>query len=88
MRIEVVRSGGFAGISRRAVVDTADHPGGARLEALVAEILAAPPAPPHRPIPDGFSYDITAGSRTFHCADPHLTPPQRELIRTILNEGA
>ncbi len=89
MRIEVVRTGGFAGIERRAAVDTAGHPDAPRLESLAAEALSAPPPPPHRaPTPDGFSYAITADGRTTRCADPHLTPAQRELITAVLREGA
>lgn len=62
MRIEVVRTGGFAGIERRAAVETAGHPDAPRLESLAAQALSAPPPPPERPpVPDGFSYTITAG---------------------------
>lgn len=87
MRIEVVRSGGFAGIPRRAVLDTDGRPDAARLESLARAALAAPP-PTGRPTPDGFAYTITAGPRTVHCADPHLTAAQRVLITEILEEGA
>jgi hypothetical protein len=87
MRIEVVRSGGFAGIARRAAVDTADRPDGPRLESLARAALAAPP-PSGRPVPDGFTYDITAGDRHVHCSDPHLTAAQRQLITAVLGEGA
>lgn len=41
-----------------------------------------------RGVPDGFHYDITVDGRTVHCADPHLTPEQRELIQLVLKEGA
>jgi hypothetical protein len=82
MRIEVIRSGGFAGIPRRGAVDTADHPDGARLESLAAEALTPRPSGP--PAPDGFRYTITAGPRTIHCTDPQLTGPQRELITAVL----
>jgi hypothetical protein len=86
MRIEVVRSGGFAGIARRAAVDTAGRADGPRLESLARAALAAPP-PSGRPVPDGFGYDITVDSRTVHCADPHLTAAQRQLIAAVLGEG-
>ena len=87
MRIEVVRSGGFAAIERRAAVDTADHPG---LAALAERALTPGPdsARPGPRVPDGFRYTITAGPRTIHCADPRLTPAQRELITAVLGEGA
>ncbi|WP_405581318.1 protealysin inhibitor emfourin [Streptomyces sp. NBC_01190] len=97
MRIEVTRTGGFAGIRRNATVDTAGHPDGPHLAALATAVLASssPSLTPAatqtihpRVVPDGFSYTITAGSRTTHCADPHLTDAQRELIEAILGEGA
>lgn len=89
MRIEVVRSGGFAGIERRAAVETADHPDAAHLESLASAALAPPSPEPSRPAaPDGFRYTITAGPRTIHCTDPHLTAPQRELITLLLAETA
>ncbi|BBA97330.1 hypothetical protein RVR_3016 [Actinacidiphila reveromycinica] len=87
MRIEVVRSGGFAGVPRRAILDTAGHPGGPRLEALARAALASPRAPRH-PVPDGFTYVVTVDDRTIHCADPELTPAQRDLITVVLEEGA
>ncbi|MFF6956508.1 protealysin inhibitor emfourin [Streptomyces sp. NPDC008317] len=87
MRIEVVRSGGFAGVPRHAALDTAGRPDAARLTSLAEAVLAAPP-PSGPPVPDGFTYAITADGRTAHCADPHLTPAQRELIEAVLGEGA
>jgi hypothetical protein len=86
VRIEVVREGGFAAITRRGAVDTAAHPEGPRLAALAAEAFTAPS--PHPGVPDGFRYTITAGPRTIRCADPHLTSAQRELIMAVLGEGA
>jgi len=86
VRIEVVREGGFAAITRHAAVDTAAHPDGPRLAALAAQALTAPS--PHPGVPDGFRYTITAGPRTIQCADPHLTAAQRELITAVLGEGA
>jgi hypothetical protein len=86
VRIEVVREGGFAAITRRAALDTATHPDGPRLTALAAEALTEPS--PHPGVPDGFRYTITAGPHTIRCADPHLTAAQRELIMKVLGEGA
>ena len=89
MRIEVVRSGGFAGIERRAAVETADHPDAARLESLASAALASSSPEPSAPgVPDGFRYTLTAGPRTLHCAEPHLTAPQRKLITLLLSEPA
>ncbi|WP_329131839.1 hypothetical protein OG552_11345 [Streptomyces sp. NBC_01476] len=94
MRIEVTRTGGLAGIARHATLDTSTHPDGPHLADLAASILAAPassspPSPPAPSVPDGFTYTITVDhTRTAHCADPHLTPAQRELITAVLHEGA
>ncbi|WP_431950036.1 protealysin inhibitor emfourin [Actinacidiphila sp. bgisy167] len=90
MRIQVIRSGGFAGIERRAVLDTAGRPDALRLEALAREVLAAAGKPdePAAGVPDGFRYAITVDGRTVHCADPRLTEEQRELVRLVLKEGA
>ncbi|MEU1542536.1 protealysin inhibitor emfourin [Actinacidiphila glaucinigra] len=88
MRIEVIRSGGFAGIERRAVLDTAGRPDAFRLHALARGILAADPGGPPQGVPDGFRYEIAVDGRTVHCADPWLTEEQRELVRLVLKEGA
>ncbi|MGJ5828104.1 protealysin inhibitor emfourin [Streptomyces ossamyceticus] len=88
MRIEVRRTGGFAGIERHAVVDTAGRLDALEWRALAEGALAggrgaAPPG-----VPDGFSYAITVDGRTVYCADPGLSEEQRELIRRVLKEGA
>lgn len=87
MRIEVDRSGGFAGIRRHGVLETKDHPESGRLENLARAALAAPEAS-GRPVPDGFHYDVTVDGKEFTCADPWLTAAQRELITAVLGEGA
>ncbi|HEY5834551.1 protealysin inhibitor emfourin [Streptomyces sp.] len=88
MRIEVTRTGGFAGIPRRAVLETSGRPDGPHLESLAREVVSAAPARPAPGVPDGFSYEIAAAGRTVHFADPHLTPAQRELVQAVLSEGA
>ncbi|MEU1618111.1 protealysin inhibitor emfourin [Streptomyces sp. NPDC005722] len=88
MRIQVIRSGGFAGIERRAVLDTAGRPDAFRLHALARDVLAAAPDEPPQGVPDGFHYEITLDGRTVRCADPCLTEEQRELVRLVLKEGA
>ncbi|MFI9200459.1 protealysin inhibitor emfourin [Streptomyces sp. NPDC053048] len=90
MRIVITRTGGFAGIERRAELDTCGRPDATHLEALAHRALApgrdVPPR--HRGVPDGFHYEIDVDGRSVHLADPHLTQDQRELIRTVLKEGA
>lgn len=86
MRIEVTRTGGFAAIERHATLDTKGRPDAGHLRTLAEAALT--PAPPHPPVPDGFHYEITVDTRTVQCADPALTSAQRELIETVLGEGA
>ncbi|MFG3000152.1 protealysin inhibitor emfourin [Streptomyces sp. NPDC048340] len=89
MRISVVRTGGFAGIERRAEVDTSGRPDEDEWRALAQ--LALRPAAPDRPadgVRDGFAYRITVDGRTVLCQDPHLSEAQRTLISRLLKEGA
>ncbi|MFD7239814.1 protealysin inhibitor emfourin [Streptomyces syringium] len=90
MRIAITRTGGFAGIERRAELDTSGRSDATHVQALAHRALAVSPeaGATARGVPDGFHYEITVDSRTVHCADPHLTPEQRELIQLVLKEGA
>ncbi|MEU9097160.1 protealysin inhibitor emfourin [Streptomyces sp. NPDC048361] len=88
MRIQVCRSGGFAGIERRAEIDTSGLPDAEAWEALVEAALDEGNAEPVAGVPDGFHYVISVDGRTVHCADPRLTDAQRELITRALKEGA
>ncbi|MFF3409086.1 protealysin inhibitor emfourin [Streptomyces sp. NPDC002742] len=88
MRIEVRRTGGFAGIERRAEVDTSARPDAAEWQALAERALAAGRGTPPAGVPDGFSYRITVDGKTVYAADPRLTEDQRELISRVLKEGA
>ncbi|MET9804812.1 protealysin inhibitor emfourin [Streptomyces sp. NPDC006368] len=88
MRIRVTRTGGFAGIERRAEVDTSGRPDAAEWHDLASAALATAGATPPAGVPDGFRYTITVDGRTVHCADPRLTEAQRELISRVLREGA
>ncbi|OIJ92702.1 protealysin inhibitor emfourin [Streptomyces colonosanans] len=88
MRIRVTRSGGLAGLTRHAEVETGDRPETAELERLATEAVAAGHPEPPPGVPDGFHYEITVDDHTAHCADPHLTNAQRELIQHLLREGA
>ncbi|MFI6682187.1 protealysin inhibitor emfourin [Streptomyces sp. NPDC050485] len=88
MRIQVCRTGGFAGIERRAGIDTSGRPDAAEWETLAEAALAGGRTEPSPGVPDGFHYEITVDGRTAHCADPRLTEAQRELISRVLKEGA
>lgn len=87
MRIEVTRSGGFAGLTKHAALDTADRPDAGHLHALALAALA-PSGANRDPVPDGYRYVITVDTASVHCADPDLTPAQRDLITAVLGEGA
>ncbi|UQX01099.1 protealysin inhibitor emfourin [Streptomyces sp. RerS4] len=93
MLIEVVRTGGFAGIERRAEVDTSGRPDEDEWRALA--LLALRPEAHEDPggraasgVRDGFSYRITVDGRTVSCHDPHLSDAQRSLVSRVLKEGA
>ncbi|MFF9348268.1 protealysin inhibitor emfourin [Streptomyces sp. NPDC014734] len=88
MRIQVSRTGGFAGIARRGEVDTSGRADAEEWEALAESALAAAQGTPPAGVPDGFRYRITVGDRTVHCADPRLTDAQRALVSRVLKEGA
>jgi hypothetical protein len=86
MRIEVVQSGGFAGIRRRAVLDTAGRPDAEHLHALAHEVLAAGMAPFSRGTPDGFQFDVTVDDRTARFFAGSSSEAQRQLIQAVLAE--
>ncbi|MFJ4622983.1 protealysin inhibitor emfourin [Streptomyces sp. NPDC088812] len=88
MRIQVRRTGGFAGVERRAEVDTAGRPDAAEWHALAEQAVAGGRSVPPAGVPDGFSYQITVDGRTVYTADPRLTQEQRRLISRVLKEGA
>ncbi|NEB36576.1 protealysin inhibitor emfourin [Streptomyces sp. SID14515] len=88
MRIQVSRTGGFAGISRRHEVDTEGRADAAEWQALAEEALGAARDTSAPGVPDGFRYTITVDGRTVYCADPDLTGAQRTLISRVLKEGA
>ena len=88
MRIEVRRTGGFAGIERHAVVDTAGRPDAQEWRTLAERSLAAGRGSPPLGVPDGFAYEITVDHSTVYCADPKLCDSQRELIGLVLRDGA
>jgi hypothetical protein len=88
MRIQVRRTGGFAGIERRGEVDTSGRPDAGDWHVLAEQALAAGRGAPPAGVPDGFSYEITVDGTTVYAADPRLTAEQRRLISRVLKEGA
>lgn len=88
MRIQVRRTGGFAGIERHAEVDTSQRPDAPEWRSLAEKALAAGQGTPPAGVPDGFHYEITVDGHTVHAADPRLTDDQRELVTRVLKEGA
>ncbi len=88
MRIQVKRTGGFAGIARDADVDIAGRADADEWQALAEQALADGRATPPVGVPDGFRYQLTVGEQTVYCADPRLTDAQRKLISKVLKEGA
>ncbi|MEU1127587.1 protealysin inhibitor emfourin [Streptomyces sp. NPDC005899] len=88
MRIQVSRTGGFAGIARHGEVDTSGRPDAAEWESLAEAALATGRGAAPAGVPDGFRYRITVDDRTVRCADPGLTDAQRALISRVLKEGA
>ncbi|MBD0425121.1 protealysin inhibitor emfourin [Streptomyces sp. NPDC052309] len=88
MRIQVRRTGGFAGIERHAEVDTAGRPDAPEWHALAERAVADGRETPPIGVPDGFSYQITVDGKTVYASDPRLTDEQRKLISRVLKEGA
>jgi hypothetical protein len=88
MRIQVRRTGGFAGIERHAEVETSGRPDAPEWHALAEQAVAAGRGTPPIGVPDGFSYQITVDGKTVYCSDPRLTDEQRKLISRVLKEGA
>lgn len=92
MRIEVSRSGGVAGMTRRGVVDvdTSTDPTG--WQELVRAALPATPAPPDPAVRDGFTWSITivstqVPSTHVQLGDGQLAGPLRDLAERALREG-
>jgi len=88
MRIQVRRTGGFAGIERHAEVETSGRSDAHEWQSLAEQAVAAGRGTPPIGVPDGFSYQITVNGKTVYCADPRLTEEQRRLISRVLKEGA
>jgi hypothetical protein len=92
VRIEVSRSGGFAGIIRRGAVDTAHRADALDWDKLVGSVdLTRRPAKA-RPVPDRFVYRIVidrdVDRQELTVGEAELTGPLRELVDRVLAEGA
>ncbi|MER8186590.1 protealysin inhibitor emfourin [Kitasatospora sp. NPDC094015] len=87
MRIQVTRTGGFAGRVQRAELDTAERRDAPHVHALAREAVAGGLRTPSYGVPDGFHYEIVVDGRTVYCADPKLTDSQQELVSLVLREG-
>lgn len=85
MKIAITRSGGFAGLVQRSVVDTADlaHAQAAEWSALAERVdLAA--VPPSQPRPDRYVYEIEIDGQTAEVGEADLTGPLRELVDKVM----
>lgn len=88
MRITVIRTGGFGGLTRRATLETEGRPDGAEIASLARDARAAGRSTRPMGVPDGFHYEITVDDTSpVHCADPSLSEAQSALITRVLKEG-
>ncbi|WP_351236995.1 protealysin inhibitor emfourin [Streptomyces sp. NPDC002133] len=88
MRIQVRRTGGFAGIEKVAEVDTSARADAQEWHALAERAVNDCRGTPPVGVPDGFQYQLTVDGKTVYCADPRLTEEQRKLISMVLEEGS
>jgi hypothetical protein len=94
VRVEVRRSGGFAGRVTEHAADTTalDPPAADELRRLVAELEAAdPPRTARSRGADRFQYDVTVqqgtGRRRYTADDGALTPELRALVEFAQRTG-
>jgi hypothetical protein len=87
MRITVTRTGGFAGLTRRATLSTDGRPDAADIAALARSALAEGRAKDPLGVPDGFHYEIETDEGRAYCADPRLTEAQSKLVDKVFQEG-
>jgi hypothetical protein len=83
VRVAVTRSGGFAGLIRRAEVDSADHPAVAGL----IDNVRLDEVPEPKPQPDRFVYEIQIGDHSAQVAESDLRGPLRELVDHVMTHG-
>lgn len=91
MHIRVTRSGGLAGLTHQAELDTTGRPDAAELERLATSVVsgavAGSRAAPAAGVPDGYQYSVTVDDRTVEFADPDIDEAQDELVDRVLREG-
>ena len=95
VRVEVVRSGGFAGLTRAAVMDTAelDRERAEQLRKLVDEsqIQSLTSTPPGSGAADRFQYEVTVvrgnQRRSIVLHESNMPDAARRLVRWVL-QGA
>ena len=84
--VEVVRSGGFAGLRREGSVDLdSDDPRAPRARELVGRIDFTA-VPPGQPRPDGFTYRFRHHGEECSVPEHALTPDQRHLAALLLDD--
>ncbi len=90
LKVEVRRSGGFAGrvTEHTADAEALDQPAAEELRRLVAALeVADPPADARSRGADRFQYDVTvqqgAGRRRFSADDGALAPELRALVQFV-----
>lgn len=86
MLIEVSRSGGVAGMTRRGVIDTDARDDAEGWVALAGQALPIP-ASAAEPVPDAFTWSIRLDTEQTVLGDGALTGPLRELAERALREG-
>ena len=92
MQIEVVRRGGFAGMTVRGIVDTADLP--ANTAALVEAAVEALPfgrAPAPAKHPDSFQYEINLmggeSRRSITLGESEVPGELLPMLRSAISKG-
>ncbi len=88
MRITVSRSGGFAGLVRRAEVDTEGREDAGDWLALATRAVPLLPVAPPGRVRDAFVWTIELGDQRAVLPDRSLTGPLRDLAERTLAEGA
>lgn len=84
MKITVIRSGGFAGLTRRWVVIVGDQDDAAEWEHLV-DTLPWDDRPTAPPQPDRYVYRIRVSRRQITLPEQKLAGPWRQLVERVLD---